>query len=169
MGLSSVHSFLTPSSGKKLCRIRWCGCSRDSRSLKLAPIESRIRLLISLYRHCAYLLSFPRCNNLLVENLCFFRRFAHSSLVWSRRKGFCHVTQGIKVGIKKLEPLGAWSSEHLSPNITGFWQTHRQTDAQAGRRTDRLTNGAACNSRSSIHCNWARQLQYCPNNGSLTL
>ena len=99
-----------------------------SRLSKLAPIEGPMRFPIDFsLQHCAYLISFHRYNNLSV-----FRRFTHSSLVWSPRSESFPGTKSMKVGLKKpgVSPLVKTARFYgcHSWRITIMWRTYRQTD-----------------------------------------
>ena len=77
-----------------------------SRSLKLVPIgEARMQITIIVHycdAHYAYLMSFPRYNDLLIENLHFYRFYS------------LHFREihGMKASINKLEIHGLRSGEH---------------------------------------------------------
>ena len=104
---SVVHSLIyTVSSGRSWMRLCVTVVQSHSRSLKLVPIgEARMQITIIVHYcdvHYAYLLSFPRYNDLLIENLHFYRFYS------------LHFREihGMKASINKLEIHGLRSGEH---------------------------------------------------------
>ena len=85
-----------------------------SRSLKSVPIEEA-RMQITIMVHCcdahdAYLLSFPRYNDLLIKN--FYRFYSPHFRLKPPRRSYPYGIYGMKAGINKLEVHGLRSGEH---------------------------------------------------------
>ena len=90
LGLSYIRLY-TISSGRSWMMLYVTVVQSHSRSLKLVPLgEARMQITIIVHccdAHYAYLLSFPRYNDLLIRNLhLFFTAFTHRTFVWSNHK-----------------------------------------------------------------------------------
>ena len=79
LGLSYIRLYII-SSGRSWMRLYVTVVQSHSRSLKLVPIrEARMQITIIVHycdAHCAYLLLFPRYNDLLIKNLHFYRLYS---------------------------------------------------------------------------------------------
>jgi len=90
LGLPYIRLYII-SSWKSWMKLYVTVVQSHSRSLKLVPLgEARMQITIIVHccdAHYAYLLSFPRYNDLLIRNLhLFFTAFTHRTFVWSNHK-----------------------------------------------------------------------------------
>jgi len=101
IGWIYLHSFVSTQPALEKAIVGWCVTvvQGHSRSSKSVPIESPYAIFYFFIATNAYLLSFPRYNDLLVE-ICVFRCFIYRSLVRRPCKGCSLVTYGTKFGLE---------------------------------------------------------------------
>ena len=133
---SVVHSLIyTVSSGRSWMRLCVTVVQSHSRSLKLVPIGGA-RIQIPLLWRYAYLLSFPRYNDLLIENLHFLPLLLTAVSFEATARSFPWDI-GYESWYKELEVHGLRDGEHrMSLRSLVLTYYHRVLD----RLTDGLTH-----------------------------